>query len=702
VNDAGKMRAAHVTHELRLRTWGALVLLIVYAAPVYFPPAGLVLEAPSAAASLSERLFPGVPAAWVWLRLAALLGAALLLAQPLGEAASSGDTGAELRARSPARRAISAALLLAVAHLAAGFWVPHFGRGAQLAYLVAVLVPALLLFVGTPRRATDLRPSPAVSAALGIIIVAWLLLRVLPAWHSPRAASATDMWLNFQWLMDAAASDRNLLASRSELSASDAWMLLAGVDMLGPAASLPAFPVVVSVGALWLVAGAGALAILCGTTVGWWPAVVATAAFLFSPLCLSLAVSPAPFGVPIAIGTGMAVLLWRFHTQRSAAAFAGFAALAGMGATQLHLLHVSLLGMALAIVLALRRPRIEPALAAIALCAFLAPTVPSLGDLPSVGQVRQQYVSRHWQWAGLEQVLHEQRGLLGRPTPDELMYGGVSAPLDVRIGTLLMPFAVPRTALRLIGDVLFEPLTAALAALGIAIACVRRREAFCTAAIGFLVAALLPSLAGSQYDRISMTRAILLPVSLAVFAAFAFDALAKAYLPGRRYAAGAAVLAALIVVSGVAIFDGVNPRILGVSAMELALETNAASARAVVVTRKGNMNADWLHVERIAEYLPAQRLPVVHFAAETDLTAAPAADAQAFLWSPGMEEDTQLSRTICTVMPSAALYEVRSRSGLARLYAAARDAKTWRPSIERSRWTASDCAGGLPAAARPR
>jgi hypothetical protein len=358
--------------------------------------------------------------------------------------------------------------------------------------------------------------------------------------------------------------------------------------------------------------------------------------------------------------------------------------------------------MALAMVLAARRPRVKPAVLAIALCACLAPTVASLRDLPSLGRVRQEYVSRHWQWAGLEQVLHEQRGLLRRPTPEELMYGGVSAPLDIRIGTLLMPVAVPRTALRLIGDVLFEPIAAVLAALGIAIACVRRRDRLYAGALGFLGAALLPSLAGSQYDRVSLTRAILLPVSVAAFAAIAFDAVAKKLLPARRHASAAAVLAALIAVSGVAVFDGVNPGILGASAMELALEASAGAERAVVVTRKGRPETEWLHVERIAEYLPPRRLAVVHFAAEADLATAPATDAQALLWSPGMEEDTHLSRTLCATIPSVTLYEVRSRSGLARLYAAARDGSTWRPPLERSRWTASDCAAGLATAAQRR
>jgi hypothetical protein len=698
-------RSILAEHALGPRLWAALALILVYVLPIYWPPAATPLEAPSVGASLSERLFPGLPAAWVWIRLLALLSGALLLARPLADATNdSTGTGNVARAAEPQTIVSSAALVLAFVLLGAGLWASDFGRSAQIGYLAATFLPALVLFAAAPSRHRELRPPATVVAALAALMASWFLLRVVPAWHSPRAASATDMWLNFRWLMEAAASDRNLLASRSEISATDAWMLLAGVDLLGPGASLPAFPVVLTIGALWLLAGAAALAVLCGVTIHWWAGVVAAAALLFSPLCLSLALSPAPFGVPIAVGAAMLVMLWRFYTRRSAAALAGFAALASIGATQLHLLHVSLLGVAVAILLALERPRVRPGALAIALCGFLMPTVPGVRQLPSVDQMRQNYVSRHWQWAGLEDVLHEQRGLLRHPTPDELMYTGVAAPLDIQLGTLLMPFAVPRTALRLIGDVLLEPFSTALAATGLAIAFVRgRRDRLSAAGIAVLAAALLPSFAGSQYDRISLTRAILLPVSMGAFAALAFHALARTLVAERHYARAAALLAAMIALSGCAIFDAVNPRILGASAMELALEATGTSEHPPTVVIAHNVaDTDWLHVERIAAYVPSRRLMVARFAEKTDLATPPADGAEVFLWSPRVEEDTGFSRAICATMPSATLYVLRSRSGLSRLYAAARDATTWLPSIDPTRVTTSACGSGFTAASAPR
>jgi hypothetical protein len=79
------------------------------------------------------------------------------------------------------------------------------------------------------------------------------------------------------------------------------------------------------------------------------------------------------------------------------------------------------------------------------------------------------------------------------------MYAGVRGPFDIQLATLLMPFAVPRTALRLTGDVLVEPVSAALAAIGIAIALFRaRRDRLSATAIAVLAVALLPSFAGSH------------------------------------------------------------------------------------------------------------------------------------------------------------------------------------------------------------
>jgi hypothetical protein len=191
-------------------------------------------------------------------------------------------------------------------------------------------------------------------------------------------------------------------------------------------------------------------------------------------------------------------------------------------------------------------------------------------------------------------------------------------------------------------------------------------------------------------------------VSLGVFTALAFHCLAKTLLPSAYYAPAAVVLGAAIAVSGCTLFDVVTPRILGASATELALEASAGSAAApVLLAGKEKTDADWLHVERIAQFVPARPLEVAHFADDADLVTPPASTAQALLWSPGIEEDAGVSRTLCQVMPSATLYELRSRSGLSRLYAAVRDGSSWQPRIEEYRRTVADCRSGLPLTTPP-
>jgi hypothetical protein len=168
--------------------------------------------------------------------------------------------------------------------------------------------------------------------------------------------------------------------------------------------------------------------------------------------------------------------------------------------------------------------------------------------------------------------------------------------------------------------------------------------------------------------------------------------------PGRRGPAAIA-LAAAIAASGSVIFDVVNPRILATSAMELALEAaRGGDARPplAVLSGKDKRERDWLHVERIARYAAAPPLDVVRFAGIDDLAAPPAGSAQVLLWSPGIDEDAGVSRAVCEAMPSAKLYELRSASGLSRLYAAARDASVWRPPLPVTRWSVRAC--GSPTA----
>src|SRR5262245_46996837 len=129
---------------IRLLVAGAL-LAIAYALPLFWPPGGTNVATP-ADASLLERLFPGVPAAWAAWRLVALAaGVVLLAAGPIPQMPwplrSSSRAG--IPEGRPALRAL--ALLIAVAHAAAAPWAPNLGDIGQTAYLLALAAPASLL-----------------------------------------------------------------------------------------------------------------------------------------------------------------------------------------------------------------------------------------------------------------------------------------------------------------------------------------------------------------------------------------------------------------------------------------------------------------------------------------------------------------------------------------------------------------------------
>ena len=86
--------------------------------------------------------------------------------------------------------------------------------------------------------------------------------------------------------------------------------------------------------------------------------------------------------------------------------------------------------------------------------------------------------------------------------------------------------------------------------------------------------------------------------------------------------------------------------------------------------------------------------------ATVTLLAAAAAEAHFKLVEPAswIEEDERVRRALCDEMPAATLYEIRSRSGLSRLYAAARDGNAWKPNLPPVRWSASECTSraGIP------
>jgi hypothetical protein len=140
--------------------------------------------------------------------------------------------------------------------------------------------------------------------------------------------------------------------------------------------------------------------------------------------------------------------------------------------------------------------------------------------------------------------------------------------LLVPAGALLSPFAIPRWPLRQWGDTLFEPFSAALAAIGLLVClrfALRDRTSLCL--LLFLAAALVPGFV-SSYDRASIFRQLGAPSPVVLLAAVGFTStLSIVPRAARRWTV--LVTAVAVAISGMLIFDVINVRILGMSSLGL-------------------------------------------------------------------------------------------------------------------------------------
>jgi hypothetical protein len=212
------------------------------------------------------------------------------------------------------------------------------------------------------------------------------------------------------------------------------------------------------------------------------------------------------------VATGLLLLVLAIHTRRSPPAMAAFGVLAGIGCSHPPTFPFTAMMCALALWSARRPPRVPWPMLTVAVLGFAATIWPGLPSPQALGSMRQAYARAANPWRPLE------RGVLGQLSPDDagqLKDTAHSGPLDIALGTILTPMAIPRTAIRLWGDALFDPLGTGLAlsailACGLAV----RRSAVARLLLAVLLAALVPGLI-SSYDRPSLTRMSIAPVAIA-------------------------------------------------------------------------------------------------------------------------------------------------------------------------------------------
>jgi hypothetical protein len=689
---------------------GALLLLL-YVLPLYFPPPATVPVAPSAATPFWERVFSGVPTWWVLARLVCLFVGAALIAVPARReiplALAGGATARQDAARpEPRRGGERLALLLALVQAVLGLFAARFGRLGETAYFAALAIPAALVaWAESTHWRTPWRRWASRVALLLIVPLLWMAICLPAAWRSPRAANLVDMWVLIERLERVARGEQKILSDSTQPGHTNAYMMFEGVPLLGPDRFPVTFVGLQVVHAIAAVTCAAATGAVVWQVVAPAAAPVAQAALLFSPYGLSALYEPAPMFFTAVCASVLMLLLVLVRRYRSRAALVAFGAVAGLSSTDPPIVPIALL-LCAAMVASLGRfgrvPRWAFGAAALSGAAAVTPNLPTPA---MVMEMVHQYTLGRAQLVAIVNIL------FGQETPygvGAALRTGRAGPLDLPVGSLLAPFAIARTPLRIWGDVMFEPLAGALTAVGLLLCLLqarRNRTAF------FFLVLLLAGLVGgftAEGDAVSHTRLAPALIPIVVLAAVGFESvrgsLAARWRPQRVGAATAAIVAA----SGLAIFAFVTPAIEPSSWVAISLDAlgvHQPSADAVFLTydeprhpKPGEpWNLRWLYVEPMARLLPARPAAtrtVGEFARAA--AASPEPPEHVYLWSPALEADAAISRSMCERWPGAALYTLRDRPRIFRAYAADPRGGAWQPRLPADRWSVAHCPA-LPA-----
>lgn len=678
------------------RIWGllALALWAGYALPLFVPPAADCAATLAADAGLLQRVFPGVPAWWVGLRIACLLAATAIIA-----AMTYRDLPAALPVQPqsvpPVRIAVWIALALAAAQLVFALWVEQFERRGQFFYLVALLAPTGVLFVSYHRRARSAERRLLLS--LAAIAAVWAAVRLALAWDSPRSADAVDMLSAVTFLEQTDNAGLNILTSALGPMRGVSYLFLVfhGAGLYGPEGLVTrTLHLLQIIDVIWTGVVAVGLGWIAARAFGRAAAGVAAATFLFSPFMLLGALTPTPLYYAVLVATGLIVLWLRIHERRSPPAIAAFGTLAGVGCSHPGTLPFTVCIAAAALWSAQRAPKLPFPLVAVGLLCFAAAVYPGLPTLTALRSMQQSYTRATIPWTPLEAAVS---GQVPPPEAQQMLYSGGGREIDIVAGAVLAPAAIPRTAIRLWGDALFDPVGAGLAIGAIAASVLAvRRSALARAMLALLVVAMLPAIL-SSYDRTSIVRMAILPTMMALFAGLGFELIRRRYVATWRPLPLAVAVTASAALAGVVLFDVVTPRLVRGSAFGIALEAMGRGAPlddvAFLDHREWEFN--WLgRIGQTAEVIRNEPVRVVRYASADDLAGVEAVHTgtRLLFWTPGLEAYHAIERHICSRWPQARIYTLVDRPGCSRVFAALLSGgEAWRPALPSDRWSAHGC-----------
>ena len=664
--------------------WGGLlvgaVLLAGYVLPLFAPPA-TVLDLGDVQVEWLQRLFPGVPVAWVAARLTCLFAGGLLVGRAL-HLPRLACASPPPRRDDPPSRLQSAALALALLGAAAALFANRFSRPAQVGFIVLLWAPAVVAACASARSRRP-RTWPIPASALGVVLI-WSLWRLANGLRSPRRADPVDTLMSLSEMAFVSDPAVNLLTEGSHTGVSSLHLAFHAAPLFTwfPAAlSLEALQII---NVAWFAVVALLIAALLSRSGNRAYAPAGAAMLLFSPFALLAPLVAMPLYLGSLQSAALLLLLAALHERRSAPALLAFAALAGIGLSHPATAPtaLALLGLGGFLVWRHRFPGRLVGAAALLLFAAAYPGIPSRETLRDMAQT---FATGKIAWLQLEPML------LGQASPSGVLHALESAgpgPFDALLGALLSPFAIPRAALRLWGDVLYEPLTAALTAVAL-VACARRRSSRDL----LLPALLLVSLASgfvSSYDRASLTRTMSAPVPMALLGVCGLAALCASLEPRRR-AVVIALTTLAIAASGAFLFDRVNPTVLRRSADSLAIEAfgGSESAQTWLLTYA---KYDWLRTAISAAEIPPKPLRVFEMRSPGSVEHLLARPVDRFAWSPALEADFSVQRELCRLRPDAVVFDIADLSGLSRVHIAALGRPGWTPAVPSAQWSSTTCA----------
>lgn len=671
------------------------LLFSVYGVPLFYPPPA-TLPAWDAHAGFFGRLFPGVPAWWIVVRLAALAsGTALWVYLARSALVPQNPSRQETACAVPTGWRAQTAVGWASALVILSPWAEAFTVSLQLTFVATLLVPSLLLQRLDLRSATyRMRAQLHLLVPAALVVSVWIGSFLVFDFGSLEAAIAVDQWRGFVDALKFAAEGKNFLTDRYDPE----FPGLGAVPFLIQAVPLWALNLVPpSLASMQLAHmataafSAGALAFLVVGRFGPLAAAVAAAGFLFSPYMHFITTAPTPF----LFGPLLTLLLlacWHcFRGSRSQAPLAAAGPVAGLAATHPGLIPiVGFFG--LLFLLRLRHTWksywVGLACATAGLFAVLVPALPKVFTLADMAQL----FGFHGNAAWLDLTLLGQRTIL-------LMAEGrledVRNWSDIAVGAFLAPLAHSRLHIRLWGDTIFDPLTSVLFSAGVVTALLtvrRNREARET--LGLLLAALAPAFT-SPVDRVDIVHAVALPVPVALLAAQGFAVMSSGLLPRHAMWFGAA-LATLSCFGGTTLTHGVNPRILSASSVALAFESlrSEDGSRVVLLDYPADFSIDvrWLYVGPLSAFgwqRPVGYLRIAEGSVPWEELVANGKDL--LMWSPGVEEDFRLTQSLCTEGLHVTLFRVQDRAQLGHVWIARLSSTPWSPNLEKRRWHTVKC-----------